>query len=65
MMSIKKLIRESRVKLVKEYWIPNECPLWETIGYGFRRDNVSFFCNFQLPIKYIYILLENKHDQIV
>ena len=27
-------------------------------------DNVNIFCNFELPIEYIYILLENKHDQI-
>merc|ERR1712074_189534 len=31
-MSIEKLISERRVKLIKEYWTPNECPLWEIIG---------------------------------
>ena len=65
MMSIEKLISERRVKLIKEYWTPTECPLWEIIGYDFRIDNVNIFCNFELPIEYIYILLENKHDQIV
>ena len=65
MMSIEKLIRERRVKLIKEYWTPNECPLWEIIGYDLRIDNINIFCNFELTIEYIYILLENKHHQIV
>ena len=43
MMSIEKLISERRVKLIKEYWTPNECPLWEIIGYDFRIGNVNIF----------------------
>ena len=65
MMSIEKLISLRRVKLIKEYWTPNECPLWEIIGYDLRIDNINIFCNFDLPIECIDILLENKHDQIV
>merc|ERR1712074_276885 len=64
MMSIEKLISERRVKLIREYWTPNECPLWEIIGYDLRIDNINIFCNFELPIEYIYILLENNHDHL-
>lgn len=65
MMSIEKLIRERRVILIKEYWTPNDCPLWEIIGYDLRIDNINIFCNFELPIEYTNILLENKLDQMV
>lgn len=65
MISIEKSISEKRVKLIKEYWNPNECTQFETIWHDFRIDDVNIFSNFELPIEYIYILLENKHNQIV
>ena len=65
MMSIEKLISERRVKLIKEYWTPNECPLWEIIGYDLRIDNINIFCNFELPIEYIYILLEKTRSNSI
>ena len=47
MISAEKLISGRRVKLMKEYCDPKECPLWEIIGYDFRIDNVSIFCNLE------------------
>ena len=57
MMSVEKLISKRRMKLIKEYYTPIECSLWEIIGYDFIIDNESIFCNFELPIESIHILL--------